>query len=521
MAPVMNNRKDKKRPLASAMMLVVLALVVLALSLCAVWLGDDIYFSFNLSEGDWFDRVDSLRKVFLSQSVYYMTRNGRFVTHCFVQFFCGMGGKTLFAVCNALMWMAFVVMVARAARFKWRDNPWGLCAVALLSFTCLRTQFSPPCQINYIWAMTAALLVTDWFLKGTVGLRAWVTGLMAVFCFLAGWGQESFSSGLAGAMWIYALSRYKSMAWQRWLFLVAFTVGMLFLCLAPGNFAKLGGYSSLRITPVAMAYYMRAPYLLLAVVLYLALAKKVPLKTMYRENAFWCNALFFLLAFNIFVKVYCNRQLFGIEVISIIVSMRLLSDHVALSAGLKRMALAVLALWFVWVVVDDARTISSRTAIFGELERRYHESSDGVVYCDIADKEYFYHDEDAMNCLNNWTLIQLSHLWQSQGGKPLKWRPESVRQYVGKDLPSQVIRLDDKQNIFMLVHNKAQDTCKYVLHSSWHYGPVRVVNMKSHVKSKNLVSENNPCVVTDSLYDALIWRQNDAFVQNDSARLAQ
>jgi hypothetical protein len=47
-----------------------------------------------------------------------------------------------------------------------------------------------------------------------------------------------------------------------------------------------------------------------------------------------------------------------------------------------------------------------------------------------------------------------------------------------------------------------------------------VVKMVSHKKSKSLLSENNPCVVTDSLYDALIWRQDDAFVQNDSARLA-
>lgn len=515
------NNKNNRRPAASALVLLALALVVLALCLGAVWLGDDIYFTFNLSEGSWFDRVDSLRKVILSQSVYYMTRNGRFVTHCFVQFFCGMGGKTLFAVCNAMIWVAFVILVARAARFKWRTNPWGFCAVALLSFTCLRTQFSPPCQINYIWAMTAALLAVDWFLRGYAGKHAWTVVLVALFSFLAGWGQESFSSGLAAAMWIYALSRYKSMTWQRWLVMIAFTAGMLFLCLAPGNFAKLGGYSSLRITPFAMTYYMRAPFLLLIVVLYLARIKKLPLSRMYKENAFWCNALFFLLAFNIFVKVYCNRQLFGIEVLSIIISMRLLSDHAPLSANFKRVAMALLALWFVFVVVDDGRTISRRTEVFNRLERLYHESPDGIVYCDIDDKEYFYHDEDAMNCLNNWTLIQLSHLWQSKGGKPLKWRPESARQYVGKDLPSQVIRLDDHQNIFMLVHNRAQDSCKYVLHLSWHYGPVQVVKMTSQKKSKSLLSENNPCVVTDSLYDALIWRQDDAFIRNDSARLAQ
>jgi hypothetical protein len=231
--------------------------------------------------------------------------------------------------------------------------------------------------------------------------------------------------------------------------------------------------------------------------------------------------MLFMLLFNVLVKVYCNRQLFGIEVMSIIIAIRLVRDHLALSARARQLALLLLVVWAVLVVADDMRTITRRAAVVDQLDRLYHESPDGTVYCDIDDKEYFYHDEDAMNCLNNWTLIQLSHLWESQGGKPLKWRPRSARQYVGKNLPSQVIRLDDDQNIFMLVHNRLQDSCKYVLHSSWHYGPVMVVRMMSHVQSKHLVGENNPCSVSDSCYEALIWRQNDAFIQNDSARLVQ
>ena len=521
MSKVKQDNNSRHRLVASVVVLVVLGLVVGALCMGAVWLGDDIYFSFNLGEGDWFDRVDSLRKIVISQSQYYMTRNGRFVTHCVVQYFCGMGGKTLFAVCNALMWMAFIVVLLRAARFNWLKNTWATAAVALLAFVSLRTQFSPPCQVNYIWAMTAALLVVNWFLRGLDGHRPWVVVLMAAVAFLAGWGQESFSSGLAAAMWIYALKHFKSMRWQRWLVLGAFTAGMLFLCLAPGNFAKMGAYSSLRITPIAMAYYLRATYVLLAVVLYLAIVKKVPLVKMYRENAFWCHAMLFMLLFNVLVKVYCNRQLFGIEVMSIIIAIRLVRDHLALSARARQLTLLLLVVWVVLVVADDMRTITRRAAVVDQLDRLYHESPDGTVYCDIDDKEYFYHDEDAMNCLNNWTLIQLSHLWESQGGKPLKWRPRSARQYVGKNLPSQVIRLDDDQHIFMLVHNRLQDSCKYVLHSSWHYGPVMVVRMMSHVQSKHLVGENNPCSVSDSCYEALIWRQNDAFIQNDSARLVQ
>ena len=117
--------------------------------------------------------------------------------------------------------------------------------------------------------------------------------------------------------------------------LVAFTAGMLCLCLAPGNFSKLGA-NSLRATPVAMAYYMRAIYLLAVVVLVLVLSKKTSLREIYKENAFWFNAMFFMVVFNFIARVYCNRQLFGIEVMSIIIVVRLLYRHV----GEKRSLLA-------------------------------------------------------------------------------------------------------------------------------------------------------------------------------------
>lgn len=500
-------------------MLIVLAAVVFALSVSAVWLGDDTFFSFHLGSGDWMTRVESLRDLIASQLSYYKTNNGRFVTHCMVQFFCAIGGQQLFAVCNAVVWVVFVLAMARVAGFSLRNNATAVCAMALLSFICFRTQFTPPCQINYIWAMAASMFVVYYYLN-VDRISKWAVAPLVAFSFLAGWGQESFSSGMAAAMWIYALCQLKSMKWQQWLMLVAYTVGMLFLCLASSNFKRLG-VSSLHVTPVAIAYYMRVGYLLAAVLLYLLIIKRVSFLAIYRENAFWFNALLFMLLFNFIVRVYCNRQLFGIDAVSLVLSMRLVSRYSLVPSRAEKVLLGVMAVMFVQVAVEDIITISHRTAVVNKLQRLYDESPDGVVYCDISDEDYCYHDEDAMYSVNNWSLIQLRHAWQVQNkNKPLQWRPVAMKQYVGKRLPSQVIQLGDGENIFLLVHDK-QDSCSYDLFKEWRFGPIFVSrsSLRYHVSDFN--RENNPSYLNDSTFEAVIWRQHDVFLNFVDARLVK
>ena len=66
------------------LLLAVLALMVFTLSFLAVWMGDDVYFTFNYSGVDWLRKIQSLKDIMDSQGAYYMSRNGRFVTHCIV-----------------------------------------------------------------------------------------------------------------------------------------------------------------------------------------------------------------------------------------------------------------------------------------------------------------------------------------------------------------------------------------------------------------------------------------------------
>ena len=515
-------KAKRSASIVSGLILAVLAILVFVLCYRVVWLGDDTFFAFNIAAEDWLARIHTLGDIFESQTYYYLNSLGRYVTHFIVQFFCGIAGQSLFSLANAVVWVAFVIMLARSARVKFQDHPWVVFVFASLAFICLRTQFSPPCQVNYIWAMTAGLLVVDLFLKPGKSSPLAVT-LLVPFCFLAGWGQESISSGIAAAMWIYAVLHFRSMTLRHWLMVVAFTAGMLCLCLAPGNFTRVGNMSSLRITPYAIAYFLRATYLLAALVMVLLLTRKVSLLDIYKENAFWFNAMFFMFVFNFIAKVYCNRQLFGIEVMSMIIIVRLWRRYPLGGAKLRTIAACVLAALVILVAVDDFSNIARRTAVVNRIYELYQASPDGVVYCDIDDEEYFYRDEDAMNSVNSWSLYQLKRQWLYEGNdKPLEWRPVEVRGLIGKKLDSQVIKMGEKQNIFFLVWTKQDSTCAFKMIEDRVFGPVTAVRNEYKVKARELEdSRVGTNIINDTYYNATVWRQNGATINSVDVQLVR
>lgn len=501
------------------LLLACLALVVFSLCMAVIWLGDDVYFAFNLhsaSKGDWLQRVRTPGDIIQSQWVYYMMRNGRFVTHSIVQFFCGIGGQTAFAVCNAVMWMAFVAIMTRVSGYNWRRDIGALFIIMALSFVSLRTQFTPPCQVNYIWAFVAGLLSVDWFLNPRKSKALAVP--MVLFSFLAGWGQESFSSGVAAAMWIYALLHFRSMKPVQWGIVCAFTAGMLFLCLAPGNFGKMGGYSSLRITPFATMYFLRSTYVMLALVVLTVVLRKSTLKQIYRDNAFVFNALFFMMVFNLIVQVYCNRQLFGIEVMSIIIIVRLLHRHYLYSPKVRVAVPTVLVALAVLVLVEDFSIISRRHGVYREISSLYKKSPDGVIYCDIEDEDFFYRDQDPMWSFNYWALYQLRHLWQSQGdARPLQWRPAVLETLKGERLPSQVLKLGKNKDTFIFITAKGDTASRYQLTADRIYGPVTAVHYSNYVRAMD-VQLGTELIEYEHFY-ATIHRQNDVFIRFTDAIL--
>ena len=80
----------------------VYVVVAIAIGVFTVWTNDTVaykYFSPVFDESHT-RAINSLADVWNSQLDHYMTTNGRFIVHLFVQSFCALLGKIPFAICN-------------------------------------------------------------------------------------------------------------------------------------------------------------------------------------------------------------------------------------------------------------------------------------------------------------------------------------------------------------------------------------------------------------------------------------
>ena len=153
-------------------------------------------------------------------------------------------------------------------------------------------------------------------------------------------------------------------------------------------------------------------------------------------------------------------------------------------------------------------------AVVDKIARLYQASADGVIYCDIDDKDYWYYDEDPMNSVNSWSLYQLRRRWMADGNenKPLEWRPSSVRDLLGKRLDSQVIKLGEKQNIYLLVWDKQDTTSVFKITEEWRCGPVVATRYDLRYPVREIEdSRVDINIIRDTHYNAVVWRQNGVF----------
>jgi len=497
--------------IGSCVVLAVLAAMVGWLTGHVAWINDDAYFYLFIGEDT--RPIRSLGDIVGSQCNYYMMRNGRFVTHCLVQWFCALGGQCLFTVCNMLAWIVLVVQIARAGGINWRQSPLAMLAIAALAFACFRTQFSPPCQINYVWVMAATLLVVNEFFDSR-RKPWWQAVLLLLLSLLAGWGQESLSPGIAAGMWLWLLLHRQRATRLQWGIAIMFTVGMLGLCLAPGNFRNFvrlnGGHGGYWITPVNIAWLLRLSYIMLAVIAMLMLRKRLTFIQFITQHGFWLCAMVVMLLFNLVVRVYCNRQLFGIDLAALIITVSLMRRN-DLSVEAQRAGAVILALLALLVFTDDCRTVNRRVAIYRDIKQQYDASNDGVVYCDIDHRDVGYDDHDAMYTFNDWSRLQLERKWKSQGSnKPLEWRPVVMRQWKGRRLPSQVVTAAD--GVLVLVASKHdKQPVPFEVTSVNTIGPL-------HFSGKRVFSSER-FTIDDTHFRALVLYQSGRQQRHTTAKL--
>lgn len=305
-------------------MLVAVAIVVCTLSLYIDWYCDALNYQFSFATRE---HLHSITEIPLSQYYHYFTCNGRFLAHSLVQLFCGLAGQTAFAVCNAIAYVCLILLLLKYSGCNWRHGPITVAASLLTLFFC-DTSYSPAHQIVYVWMSCTALgflIVYDHQVYAEK--PGWGTALLLFLLgLLCGSGNDTIDMGIGVAIGIDMLCQWRRYGLGRMMLLLGFCIGLCSLCLSPASMHRA---QSMYHPPLAMSLYnlvvwLRAFWVFAVVLVVACIRHKVTLRRFISDNWLLVTAMAVMLVFNLFLSVKYNRQLFGIELYSVVLTLRLL-----------------------------------------------------------------------------------------------------------------------------------------------------------------------------------------------------
>jgi hypothetical protein len=366
-----------------------LAAVIAGFSLYVVWLGDDIDYSYYIHDNIWNSNgsIDSVGEFFASQGNHYLNVNGRFVAHALVQLFCATLGKTAFALANALVYCAFVYAVLKLCGVRRvLQSPGAVITcttVALLTFV---TKMMPTTQIGFVWMFTVNMLWLRLFLHNR-RRSAVQTVLICVLGLIAGNGQEALTLGLSAALGLWWLHKRCRVGAARTAMLLCYWAGTLAICCSPGTLGRAGGMSiTFSSSVIYLLFSLRATYMLIIALAVLRARRRISLAAVYRQNALLLNTMAVMLVFNLFIGVYCNRQLFGIELMAMLTLLRVLPRR-AFAPWLNAVAVVAVAA----MMVPQARGAADIRRQYDAIHALYVDAPKGIVYFDrtLASNNYF------------------------------------------------------------------------------------------------------------------------------------
>lgn len=211
---------------------------------------DDFLYKF-CCDNNYSQPIETFSDILKSQTFHYTQVNGRFLVHCFVQFFCSIGGLQSYYICSSLVFV-FLIAIATLLIKKELPNELKDARSVRYSFLLLLLLFvseigkfffaSIAFTINYMWSTAVYLffillyyIVKDnplnWKIRECI--------LLALIGLVCGSWQESFSIGIAGAIGIYYVFHIKEVRGALWWLLVGFALGAIIGVFAPGNFVRI------------------------------------------------------------------------------------------------------------------------------------------------------------------------------------------------------------------------------------------------------------------------------------------
>lgn len=173
---------------------------------------------------------------------HYCCVNGRFTSHILIQLFCGLINKSIFNICNTIV---FLMMLHLLVRISCKSTSIAaLCAVVLSTFLFFpypgQTMLWITGAINYLWTTTFALGIIYYIQNHKDQHRNIIHHILAFLIgVFVGWMQESITIGLSGGLFIWFLFNRKQFNGINAALAVGLWLGTLLIIIGPGTFNRI------------------------------------------------------------------------------------------------------------------------------------------------------------------------------------------------------------------------------------------------------------------------------------------
>lgn len=254
------------------------------------------------------------------------------------------------------------------------------------------------------------------------------------------------------------------------------------------------------------SFFLEFFYILIILLIVRLITHKINLKIFYQQNSFYINAILILILFNFTIGVYGNRQLLGIEALSIILILRLLKDY-----HFNKTLLFIITTFIVVVFYLKWNNISHSKQTYNKVYELYNNSNTGEIFFDLTTPQHskFIHPTNFISHYFNG-VQSVSQLFQSQESntsKVLKIKPTCLRNFKDSiEVQNQVVKIGD--GCYVVIQSKenpAEFTLKRTLDLYIYHKPHS--DFKFSWEAPMFEGKN---------YNANIIYQDVPFVTNDS-----
>lgn len=360
------------------LILAAVAALIFSLTDYIQWYGDSYLYRFDFGTGK---PIENFWEIFPSQYAHYFMMNGRVWAHVLCQGFSALWGQTAFAVCNALFYVALVLLFVKLVGGSWRNIPTLFsCILVILFFT--DTSYNANCQIGYIWTstVTLAFLILYFQSKKELDYSWWKLAILFLLSLLAGNGNEAIAIGVGAALIFDFFTNLKRVTAAQWIMLTGFGIGGMVLCLSPGILDRSSGESANFVySTYRLLIHSRALYLFILTVAILKIRKKINLKAFISENRFFFVAFATLIVFNYLIGIgTANRQLFGVELFSSILTIKVMKGH-----AFPKWTLALFSIIIIGIYILKFEYLYDSNEDLRTLRKEMESSTDGIVFFDF------------------------------------------------------------------------------------------------------------------------------------------